>query len=165
MLSTIDSIINIVNSNCLISMGLGILLSCIVFLLSTPIHELGHWIVTLRYCKPLNYSCSIKLFSLSKDFKPHTESDYYTYLENNRHNKDIQHIIRKIVIAGYVASFTFLITLFIMSLVLFFTLKYDFFLFLSLFTFCFICFDIPKYRHSSDRQIFKEPFNFNYKYK
>ena len=152
-------------SDCIISMGLGIFLSCIVFLLSTPIHELGHWIVTLRYCKPLNYSCSIKLFSLSKDFKPHTESDYYTYLENNRYNKDVQHIIRKIAIAGYIASFTFLITLFIVSLVLFFILKYEFFLFFSVFIFFFICFDIPKYMRSSDRQTFKEPSKFNYKYK
>ena len=163
MLSTVDNIINIINSNCLISIFLSLFLSCIVYLLATPIHEIGHWVVTLYYCIPLKCHCKIKLFSKSKGFKPHTESDYYTYLYNNKYNNDIQKIIRKISIAGYIASFVWLFIILVTSL--FFVSKWKFCLYFSLFNTLFICFDIRNYKRSSDRLSFKEPSNFNYKYK
>ena len=68
--------------------GLSFLLSFVGYLLAVVIHELGHWAVTIYYCKSLNYSCQIKLFSLSKDFEPHTESEYQCPLPIHNHHSD-----------------------------------------------------------------------------
>lgn len=165
MLSAVDNTINIINSNCLTSICSSLFLSCIVYLLATPIHEIGHWVVTLYCCRPLKYHFKIKLFSKYKGFKPHTESDYYTYLDDNKYNNDIQKIIRKISIAGYIASFVWLFIILVTSFLLFFVSKLKFYLYFSLFNILFICFDIRNYKRSSDRLSFKEPSNFNYNYK
>ena len=145
--------------------GLSFLLSSVGYLLAVVIHELGHWAVTMYYCKSLNYSCQIKLFSLSKDFEPHTESEYYSYLEHNRSDKNIQRIIRNIAIAGYCSSFACLLLLLIVSLTLFFVFGLEFFMLTSLFIILFISLDVWFCLHSSDRQAVKDPANFYYKYK
>lgn len=163
MLLNITSIINAINSAWLLSIGFGFILSLINILLSTTIHEFSHWIVTLYYGKSLNYSCTIKLFSFSRNFKPHTESDYYTYLELNRSNIEIQKIIRHISIAGYLSSFLYLFL--ILSLFVFFAFKLQCFLFATLFTIVVFGFDVCGYLKSTDRENYKKPQSFTYKYK
>lgn len=161
----LNIITNDIIINWLIPISLSVLLSLSGYFLSVVIHELGHCIVTVYYCKPLNYSCRIKLFGLSKDFKPHTESEYYSYLELNRSDINIQRIIRNIAIAGYCSSFTWLFLLLAVSLTFFFLSGLKIFVFTSLFVILFISLDVWYYLHSSDRQTLKDPVNFHYKYK
>lgn len=164
MLNSLTSISN-TNFGFLLSIIIGGIISITSYFLSIFIHEVGHWIVTIYYCKSLNYSCRIRLLGISKDFKPHTESDYYTYLELNKSDTKIQYIIRNIAIAGYISSFTWLILFLFVTTIYFLIFKLKYLLFAALFILPFICFDVLSYLHSTDRQTLKTPNNFIYIYK
>ena len=88
-----------------ISLCIGVLLSVVnYYFFALWMHEKCHKCVTLRYT---NDKCCIK--PTKGKFGFHTECNYYNELETNRNNSDIQVIIQKIAIAGYVGEFAWLI--------------------------------------------------------
>lgn len=67
----------------------GLAMALIIYLLSIEAHEQGHRTITIKYCKNTHYTCKIKRPFILSTEKPHTESDYYTYLEENREKEHI----------------------------------------------------------------------------
>jgi len=141
--------------------------SIIIYFLSIYVHEASHKVVTLHYCRPLGMTCKIvcSIIKIFKGIKPHTESDYYTYLEERREEPAYQVILRKIAAAGYIGSFTFLSVP---------TLTYFLFYYIYASIPClyggfillgFIVFDIYSCLSSNDLKTIKSPSTFYYKYK
>ena len=160
----------------------GILLGTGIYVFSIYVHELAHYIATRHYCRTWGsyYACKIIIFlrerkkrnggKVKKVFHPHTESKYYTYLEENRYDPEVQKIIRNIAIVGYPAKLMFLaivtalfmilikITMQTEYLILFFrsTKNYIAFLF---------GYDIAQFISSSDMEYIKHPEKFYDRYR
>lgn len=137
-----------------------LLLSFLNWALSVIIHECGHKIVTNKYCKPLGYKCYIK-----PSPKPHTECEYYIYLENHKYEIDIQSKIKEICIAGCKAEFVWLSFTYLLAGVLniwFQCYALDLF---CMGTLIGIFVNILLFIVSSDLNYYLQPWLFVYKYK
>jgi len=156
---------------CLIGAVLGAVFAVIILRVSTSVHEFAHWVVTMYYCKPHGYSCKMVLFNKEKkkDFHAHTESDFYTYLEENRDDVVIQRIIRNIAIVGYPAKLIFLLAVIGALIVCKNACQSVFFSSLfsatPVYVLIFLGLVVIDFLFSNDMRYVKAPASFCYKYK
>lgn len=150
----------------LVQIIMGLILTLFIHRLSVYAHELAHCKTTKKYCKDTQYTCHIVVpFNIFSKEKPHTESEYYIYLENNRDKKEIQEIIRDIASPGYKASFFWQILAAAVAFLLFTLYGWQESLWLFAFLIVFICSDVMSYLSSGDREARKNPEKYTYKYK
>lgn len=149
---------------CIYFLSLAITAFPLIILLSRT-HELGHVVQILRTYKRTGFNKSLKIKVIYAVANPHTESDFYEYLMDNRKSPKIQKIIKSNAISGLIFSFCFLGLVVIMQLSLICILRINyvnFYIICLLVDIFGVWFSIRLFK--IDKQIFKYPENYIYNY-